>query len=70
MTPEWIGPRGTYQCPKWTSQGPAGRIMGPMEKNQGPAGRIRALLDGLGPARPAWAPQDESGHRDGSSPEE
>ena len=42
--------------------------MGPHGKNQGPAERIRALLDGSGPERPAWAPQDESGHRDGSSP--
>ena len=54
-TPEWIGPRGTYQCPKWTSQGPAGRIMGPMGKprprrtNQGPVGRIRPSETSLGP---------------------
>ena len=42
-----------------TSQGPAGRIRGPAGRISGPVGRIRALWDGLGPAGPTWAPQDD-----------
>ena len=50
-TPEWIGPRGTYQCPKWTSQGPVGRIMGPM-------GKTKAPQDESGPC---WTDQAQMG---------
>ena len=53
-TPEWIGPRGTYQCPKWTSQGPAGRIMGPM-------GKTKAPQDELGPCWTDQAQRDQPG---------
>ena len=75
-TPEWIGPRGTHQCLKWTSQGPAGRIMGPHGKkprprrtNQGPVGRIRPSETSLGPhgknqdTGTDRVPRDEPGSR-------
>ena len=74
-TPGWIGPRGTYQCPKWTSQGPAGRIMGPMGKTKvpqdesGPCWTDQAQRDQPRPHRTNQdtgtdrAPRDEPGPR-------
>ena len=74
-TPEWIGPRGTYQCPKWTSQGPAGRIMGPMGKTKvpqdesGPCWTDQAQRNQPGPHRTNQdtgtdrVPRDEPGPR-------
>ena len=55
--------------------GPSGQIRAPQDKPR-PAERTRALRNGSdspeanqNPAGPTRAPQDESGHRDGSGPE-